>query len=106
MDLDNAIDLIIGLAKNGRKEVYNKLSENSLIELKEYSIQEVIRSLQNFFNDLNYLYRDNQIKDISGNATVYFQNIHSNGYIKKITFIKEAEEWKIVWNLNAFLNYR
>jgi|SRR5699024_56475 len=106
MDLDNAIERIIGLAKNGRKEVYNKLSENSLIELKEYSIQEVIRSLQNFFNDLNCLYRDNQITDISGNATVYFQNIRSNGCIKKTTFIKEAEEWKIVWNLNTFLNYR
>jgi len=95
MELNTAVEDIVAHAKNGNDIVYDKLTDYSKEQLKDYSKDKVVESLNRFFSDKFIGLKDFRGEQINM-ATVNFVGEKSQENYS-IDFFREDGEWKLVW---------
>jgi len=106
MDLSKTVDYITVYAKNGNPLVLEYLSLDSKKQLQGCTDAEIVDSLQRFFQDKVSTIIGNRAEDFGDHVEVYFHDTDTKDQYKLIFHKDKEDEWKLMWSLKAFEQYR
>lgn len=100
MDVQETINEIYELAKNGDIRVYDMLSTKSKEELKNISNEKIVETIQRYFLDKALFVGHST----TNNHEIYFEVINTKEPLvnHRILLVKENEEYKLAWNESLY----